>query len=358
MKRRSFMAAVLLGAILPGVRAETYESGKIIKEVQCFRDRSYSYMLYLPSGYTPDRAVKWPVVFAMDSKGGTEEDIKRYIEGAEKNNWIVALSIQSKALSSESAKAVAAMVGDVFARFAVDKERCYAAGMAGGARMAFWLAGKRRDNIIGIIPCGAGDVLHEYHGRALAYGLCGARSFSRWDMAITFNERIRSRGYLRFFPGEGLRADEELVFDAITWLNGKYLSKKGSPGEIEQFSKMIYDEILEKYDADPFSAYETATILSWIPKTPPLADNVKAMADKLEEGENIQLYIQGLKDMDGFVERHFNTKAGDCINNRLTRWQKEDADLLLAKYADTPLAPVIADFGKPSDKFERKAGTR
>ncbi|MEN8255866.1 MAG: hypothetical protein ABFR33_10410 [Verrucomicrobiota bacterium] len=348
---KCLIVITLLAMLALGVHAGEFEPGKLIEEVKCRKDSSYSYLLYLPSSYDPGRENKWPVLFAMDSKGGTEEDFRRYIKGAEKNNWIVAMSIQSKGLSKESSKAVAAMVGDVFARFAVDEERCHAAGMAGGARMAFWLAGKRRDNIIGIIPCGAGDMLHEYRGQALAYGLCGARSFSRWDMAVTFNERIRTRGRLRFFPGDDVRADEDLVFDAITWLNAKHLVKKGTPGEIDQFSEMLYNEILERYTADPFFVYESATILTWFPRAPRAGD-AKQMLDRLEEDEKIQLCIQGLKDMEGFVEKHFNTKAGDCVDNRLTRRQKEDADALLKKYADTPLADTIRDFGRPSDKLD------
>jgi len=342
--------ALLTGLAL-SVRAGEFEPGRIIEEIQCKNAPSYSYMLYLPSGYAPDRNAKWPVLFAMDPRGGLEDGIRRYIKGAEKNNWIVAMSIQSKNGFGKSRNAIAAMVNDVSNRFEMDEKRCYATGMSGGARMAFWLANERKDNIIGIIPCGAGDTGNRYSSRALAYGLCGGCCFNRWDMAITFNERIRGRGRLRFFPGGHVWADEDLIFDAITWLNGKYLAKNGMPGEIDQFSEMLYNEILEKYEDDPYFVYENATALAGIRKAPHAADAKEILA-KLEEDEKIQLYIQGLKDMDGFVEEHFNTDAMDCRNNRLTRRQKEDADELLAKYAGTPLAPTIRDFGKPSDKLD------
>ena len=344
------IAAVLLAMVVSGVCAKEYETGKLIEEVRCRKAQSYSYMLYLPSGYTPDREARWPVLFAMDPGGGNKESIGRYIKGAEKNNWIVVLSIQSKNGNKRSQHAVAAMVGDVFKRFAVDKKRCYATGFSGGGRMAFWLANEREQNIIGIIPCGAGDAGNEYDSRALAYGLCGGYGFSRWDMAITFNERIRGRGRLRFFPGGHVWPDEDLLFDAITWLNEKYLAQKGTSEEIDQFSEMLYNEILEKYEDDPCFVYENATVLVELRKAPHAADAKEILA-KLEEDEKIKLYIQGLEEMDDFVEEHFNTEVGDCYHNRLTRRQKEDAEELLKKYADTPLAPISADFGKPSDKL-------
>jgi len=340
----------LFAGLALSVQAGEFEPGKIIEEVQCRKAQSYSYLLYLPSSYTPDRAEGWPVLFAMDPGGGNKNSIRLHIKGAEKNNWIIAMSIQSKNGNKRSDHAIAAMVGDVFKRFAVDQERCYATGFSGGGRMAFWLANERKKNIIGIIPCGAGGAGNRYSNRALAYGLCGGYCFNRWDMAITFNERIRGRGRLRFFPGGHVWADEDLISDAITWLNGKYLAKKGTSGEIDQFSEMLYNEILEKYGKDPYFVHENATVLAGIRKAPHAAD-AKEILDKLEEDEKIQLYIQGIKEMDDFVEKHFNTDVMDCRNNRLTRRQKEDAEELLDKYGDTPLAPIILDFGKPSDKL-------
>jgi len=350
MSKQGFIVALLLISAVSDIRADGYKTGKIIEEVQCRSAQSYSYLLYLPSGYSPDRAEQWPVLFAMSPIGGNKNSMKRYIKGAEKNNWIVAMSIQSKNGCKKSEHAIAAMVGDVFKRFAADEKRCYATGCSGGAREAFWLANTRKKNIIGIIPCAAGDAGNQYSGRALAYGLCGGYCFNRWDMAITFNERIRNKGRLRFFAGGHIWAGEDLIFDAITWLNGKYLAKNGTPDETSRFSEMLYNEILERYETNPCFAYENATVLAEIKKAPHAKD-AQEMVDRLKEDEKIQLYIEGLEEMGDFVDEHFNTSVGDCYHNRLTRRQEEDAGELLEKYGDTPLAPIIADFAKPSKKL-------
>lgn len=348
MKRLA--GAILMTVAAVSVCAEEYEAGKLIEAIQCAKAPSCSYMLYLPSGYTPDREGKWPVLFAMDPRGGTEDGIRRYIKGAEKNNWIVAMSIQSRSHFEGSRVAVAAMVGDVFNRFAVDKERCYATGMSSGARMAFWLANERRQNIIGIIPCGAGDAGNRYRSRAHAYGFCGGRSFNRWDMTITFSKHIRTKGRLRFIEGSHVWADENNLFNAITWLNAKYLAKNGTREERDRFSGMLYSEVVNTLEDDIYSAYENAIVLAGVLKAPH-AERARELTDGLEQDSRIKLYVQGLKAMDDFVLKHFDTSVDDCRNNRITRQQKVDADQLLERYGETPLAPVLQEFGKPSDRL-------
>jgi len=348
MKIQGYIIVALLATSSSGVCAEDIETGKVIEEVQCKYKRDYSYMLYLPSSYTPDRAEGWPVLFAMDPRGGTRDGFDRYIMGAEKNNWIVAMWVKSESYVDQDEKSVQAVMDDVLKRFAVDKKRCYASGMSAGGRWAFWLANKNKSNIIGIIPCGAGDAGYRYSGRVLAYGLSGGYCFNRWDMAITFNERIRDKGRLRFFEGGHDWADEDLLFDAINWLNAKYLAQKGAPEEIDQFSKMLFSEIQEKHETDPYFAYENAPVLAEFSKAPHAAQ-AKRLVAQLEKDPRIKLYIQGLEAMDDFVDEHFNTDVQDYRNNRLTPRQKRDAEELLEKYGETPLAPIIRGFGEASD---------
>lgn len=350
MIKQGVITALMLLIAMTAVQADELRSGIIIEEMQCSGSEEYSYMLYLPLGYTPARELKWPVLFVMGPEGGTEEGIRRYIRGAEKNGWIVAMSIQSKNGFELSKNAVAAMVRDVTARLAVDEQRCYASGMSSGARLAFWLANRKKDMIIGIIPCGGGDTGNRYRTHAHAYGLCGGYCFTRWDMAITFKEHIRRNGRLRFFEGGHVWADENLIFDAITWLNGKYLAEHGTTEEIDRFSTMLLGEIVEQYRSNPYFSYENAVVLAEI-KEAPLAREAREIADKLAEDPRIIRYLAGLAEMDEFVEKYFNTDADAYRTQRLTPRQHEQALNLLDRYGDTPLAPIIKDFGRPSKKF-------
>lgn len=344
------MKTILLTAALslllcPLLHAEDYVPGKIHTEIRCEDDREYSYLLYLPSGYNVERKEGWPVLFAMSPQGGSEGALKRYVPGAEQNNWIVAMSVESKNHNNDSGDAIEAMAEDVFERFHADEKRCYATGFSGGARMAFWLANEMKSNIIGIIPCGAGG--DPSSSRLLAYGLCGSTCFNRWDMAVSFDNVRKGNGRLRFFDGAHHWANESLCTDAITWLNGKYLAKKGSKAEIDAFSAMLIEKIQKAYESDPYSAYEQACILAEVTKAPDAA-KAKKVVTKLQADPKIQLYLEGLEEMNDFVDEHFNTTSMDYKNNPCTSSQKKDAEKLLAKYADTPLAKTIKGFGEPS----------
>jgi hypothetical protein len=330
--------------------AGSASAGQIIDEIHCRKVSEVSYMMYLPTRYIHHSDPAWPVLFVMGPDGGKREDLERYIKGAEKNGWIVALSIQSGKPSKKSEFAVAAMVNDVSSRFTVDKERCYASGMGGGARMAFWLANEQKEMIHGIIPCCGGDTGYKYECHALVYGLCGGRCFTRWEMAITFNEQIRKRGRLRFFEGGHVWAGEDLISDGMTWLNARFLAEKGTQPEIDRYSSTLYEEILDRHKSNPYFVYEQAVLLADIPLAPH-ADRAKSIAEDLSKDPDVAQYIEGLKSMDYFVEKHFDTDAGNYRDNRLTQRQKEDAEKLLETYGETPLAPIIQDFGMPSVVF-------
>ncbi len=340
------LAIVIAALSLQSVFAEEFPAGKIVDKVVCSDDRDFSYVLYLPTSYQPARKEKYPVLFVMGPGGGNANELRRYIRGAEKNNWILAMSIESRNRYNLSDRALDAMVEDVFDRFPVNTRRCYSSGMSGGGREAFSLALRMKGRIIGIIPCGAGDSSSPYSGSALAYGLCGGRCFNRWDMAITFNNRFRShKGHLRFFHGGHDWAGDSLLCDAISWMNGQYLKKKGSREELAEFSTMLLGEIEQKMDSDPYSAYENACVLADIQKAPDCAKAKKIVA-KLKADPKVKAYVQALKDLDDFVDQHFNTNVMDYRNNPVNSRQESDAQRLQEKYKETPLASVFEDFGK------------
>ncbi len=350
MIKKCLAASALLIALSSSLFAQEHKTGQIIEGIKCEDDRDFSYLLYLPTSYDTNRADKYPVLFVMHPGGGKGSGIQRYVRGAEKNNWILVMSRESSNRNDKSQQAIKAMVEDVFDHFHVNEKRCYASGFSGGGREAFWLANKMKSNIIGIIPCGAGDSGNNYQNDALAYGLCGGYCFNRWDMTITFQKRIKKDGRLRYFPGGHVWAGEDLIFDAITWLNGKYLAKKGSKAELDEFSEMLFGEIEAKYETDPYFAYENASVLAEVRKAPHAAQ-AKELLAKLKMDPKVKTYIDGLDDMEDFADEYFNTDVMDYRNNPCTSSQERDAARLLKKYSGTPLEATIKDFGKPSQEI-------
>ncbi|MBC8206824.1 MAG: hypothetical protein ISR85_06710 [Kiritimatiellales bacterium] len=345
---------ILMGlfALCIGVQAEDFERGGKGTLIQCEKDSDYSYFLRLPKNYDPSRAEKWPVLFVMSPEGGEPHIFNRYSSGADMCGWILALSVESKNANDGgvSHSAIMAMVEDVFDRFPVDEERCYASGMSGGGREAFWLANNLKKSIIGIIPCGAGDAGNPVNNRALAYGLSGSTCFNRWDMTITFNQRIKKRGVLRFFPGMHDWAESGLIQQAMVWLNGQYLKEEGKDSEIQDFSGRLMTEIKNYLKRDPTRAYEASTVLSEIQGAPD-AKAAMEIRKELQEMPEVKTYLAALDDVAEFADDHFNTDVQDYRNNRTTKRSEQDSQKLVEKYKGTPYEELMRRLGEPTQEF-------
>jgi dienelactone hydrolase len=136
------------------VQKEHFASGQVLEKVVCKHDTSQSYALYLPSGYVPEKT--YPVVFAFDPHGTGKLPLSNYKELAEKYQFILAGSNNSKNGTSweEVQKIATTFFNDVQVRCSVNAQRIYLLGFSGGARIA---NGITIDNgsITGAICCGA-----------------------------------------------------------------------------------------------------------------------------------------------------------------------------------------------------------
>jgi len=129
--------------------------GSVIERVACAGVPGQSYALYLPPGYTRDRA--WPILYAFDPGGQGARPVKLAAAAAERFGWIVAGSNNSRnGPMAEIQAAVSALVTDAEARFAIDSRRVYATGFSGGARVATGLAMGCRGCVAGVFAQGAG----------------------------------------------------------------------------------------------------------------------------------------------------------------------------------------------------------
>src|SRR4030081_1330824 len=100
----------------------------------CAGEPNQSYALYLPANYTTEK--KWPVLYAFDPGARGKIPAERFREPAEKYGWIIVASNNSRnGPMQPSVDAWNAMVKDTHARFAIDDDRVYVAGMSGAARL-------------------------------------------------------------------------------------------------------------------------------------------------------------------------------------------------------------------------------
>ncbi len=202
--------------------AQEFPKGQIIDKVICAKDKTFSYALYLPSAYSPDKA--WPVIVCFDPRAQGRRPVDLLQAAAESHGYIVAGSLDSKNGPLEpSQQAAKAVWADIRERFSIDSERIYAAGFSGGAEVAVLFPYFVETKVAGIISCGAGlPPKHEPQWiKPAAYcGVIGSLDFRYWDMArlkeLFENAEVTHR--LIFFDGWHQWPSAGLLAEAVEWL--------------------------------------------------------------------------------------------------------------------------------------------
>ena len=205
----------VLGLVL--VATQSLPPGTVIQDVRCVADPSQGYALYVPGTYTPSRT--WPVILAFDPGARGRTPVERYQAAAEQYGFIVAGSNNSRnGPMDASARAVAAMAADVGQRFAVDPKRVYAAGMSGGARVAFATAISSR-GIAGVIASSAG-----YHDGKMrrtlpfpVFATAGTDDFNHLEMRMLDRE-LTTPHRLVIFEGGHTWLSSELATQAVEFM--------------------------------------------------------------------------------------------------------------------------------------------
>jgi dienelactone hydrolase len=231
--------AGIVGLVL--VATQNLPSGTVIQDVRCQADPSQGYALYLPAAYTPTRP--WPVILAFDPGARGRTPVERYQAAAELYGFIVAGSNNSRnGPMDASARAVAAMAADVGQRFAVDAKRVYAAGMSGGARVAFATAISSR-GIAGVIASSAG-----YHDgkmrRSLpfpVFATAGTEDFNHLEMRLLDRE-LTTPHRLAIFDGGHTWLSSELATQAVEFMVVQAIKTK-----IAARDEAVLDRIFAKW---------------------------------------------------------------------------------------------------------------
>src|SRR6267154_512970 len=109
------------------------QPGKIIEKVSISADPSQTFALYLPSSYTPSR--KWPIIYGFDPGARGLMAVEHFKDAAEKYGYIVVGSNSSRNGPNVPLKEIIINLWqDTHARFQIDEQRVYSAGLSGGAR--------------------------------------------------------------------------------------------------------------------------------------------------------------------------------------------------------------------------------
>src|SRR5215471_17602570 len=207
--------------------------GIIINKVVCKNNPEQSYALYLPSTYSASR--KWPLIAAFDPAARGNVPVEQFKDAAERYGYIVCGSNNSRngplQPSAESAKA---MLEDVGTRFSVDAKQVYLTGFSGGARAATAIASWLKDQIVGVIACGAGLAVGLEPSSSLPfifYGAVGKEDFNypemkQLDRALTAAGQMH---HIEVFDGGHEWAPADVCVKAVEWMELQAMKSRRRP---------------------------------------------------------------------------------------------------------------------------------
>jgi dienelactone hydrolase len=163
---------------------EKFPVGQIIEKITCQSDPSQSYSMYLPSTYTTDKT--FPVIYAFDAHGTGKLPVSKYKDLAEKYDYIIVGSNNSKNGNSwDESQAIANMLfSDTQNRLSLNTARIYLLGFSGGARIANGVT-ITNGGIAGVICCGAAAPATQSNNPRGGYtflGIAGNKDFNYIEM--------------------------------------------------------------------------------------------------------------------------------------------------------------------------------
>ncbi len=210
-------------AAAPLPAPELLPRGKIIAKIPCAGAPGQSYALYLPSGYTTDRA--WPVLYVLDPRGRGVLAADRFRPGAEKYGYLLASSNNSASdtATDPNVAAMRAMWSDSHARLRIDDKRVYAAGFSGTVRAAVALARAVPGSLAGLVGAGAGYPFGAPPRKGepfLFFGAVGNQDFNYYEVS-DLEPALAAAGIphrIEIFDGTHQWPPQALAARALGWM--------------------------------------------------------------------------------------------------------------------------------------------
>jgi predicted esterase len=296
-----FLCLALLLFLNPTV-AE-FPKGKIIEKVECQGAPDFSYALYLPSSYQSEKS--WPVLFCFDPRANGMNPAQLFQEAAEKYGYIIVSSNNSGSddPSVPNMQAMKAIYDDALARFSVDKQRLYATGLSGGARVACDMGYKYRGQVAGVIGCGAGfpiDTSPSKETPFAFYETIGNLDFNYYEIRL-LRPKLEASGIpfkIHIFDGEHWWPPKEVATEALEWMEVQAMKS----GKREK---------------------DTALIESLFQKRLKKAESQKSQGMIVEAADEYQSIS---KDFDGVHDVTAATSEASRLNasEEMKRWQQEE----------------------------------
>ncbi len=198
--------------------------GAIVDPIPCDANPKFSYALYLPARFTMER--RWPILYVFDPRRRGQLGAELFREVAERRGFIVASSndTESDNPNAPNGDAINALWLDTYSRLPIDRERTYAAGFSGGARLAFTLAQLSKGALAGVIAVGGGFSPDRPPAKGMKFGVfgtVGTRDFNYYEMRQLDAQlaRLAVPHRIEVWEGEHAWPPVALAAQAVEWLD-------------------------------------------------------------------------------------------------------------------------------------------
>jgi len=225
-----------------------YPAGTVVSSINCNKNATYNYALYLPKSYSKQK--KYPVIFFFDAHARGSKPLKMYAQLADNYEFIFVGSNNSKnGLDNQTlAEIIAATMNDVLTKFPVDIKQIYTCGFSGGAKVAS-IAGFGSAQIKGVIACAAA-MPEELLSRPLGFnyiGIAGLEDFNYKEMAAQERELKNIKHEFFVFKGHHEWAPPNIMDKAIRKIIANSMEegrKAKDENFIKETNRLIKDSLI------------------------------------------------------------------------------------------------------------------
>ncbi len=292
----------------------------VVKTVPIVVKEGISYRLYIPKSLKKSKV--YPLLYYTSSGGGKQRIIDAMIKGAEVNQWIVATPVESDNRSKNNGEQMESCFNHIVSTIPLDSQRIYLIGGSGGARRAFLFADYLRKNKIkpaGLISIVAGYTRHPFDKNICHYYINGGTDFNRYESANSYNITGK-KSVIRIHPGKHEVGPHIMISEAMTYLNGLFLEKaKGKAyGQMrKEYEASVIAWIEELKAEEPYRAYYWADYLNEYKVSSIFKKKLGSLHKELGANKSNVDYIEGLKDIAGFVSKEF-PKIKDSTGSKMS----------------------------------------
>ncbi len=262
---------LLLVCLVSAAFAQDLPIGQVVPKLTCAGKPEQSYAIYVPHGYTTEK--RYPIVYCFDPAARGSLPVERFQTGAEKYGVIVVCSNNSRNGPWEpTAAAFDAVWRDTHARFSLDPQRVYGAGMSGGSRVALQIGAAKL--LRGVIACSAGFTSGSEPKKIdiPIFGVAGIEDFNYIEMRSLDDLLEEMNAPHRFvsFAGTHEWPPAEVLTEALGWLDLQAMRSGARPKDDS--------ELRRRYDERLASIAPLAPAAAWLERKS-LAADFKGLLD-------------------------------------------------------------------------------